>query len=107
MLKTKQRRYSIFFDFDNTITLTDILDNVIENFSVDKKWMGYEVLWKKEKIGSKECLEGQLASVNVAKADLCRYLSKVKLDPGFKKLLRFIRNKGIKPVILSDTFLLL
>lgn len=104
MPENKRPGYSIFFDFDNTITLTDILDNIIEKFSVDKKWVGYELLWKKGDIGSKKCLEGQLASVRVSKTCLCRFLSGVRLDPGFKKLLRYARGRGINPVILSDNF---
>lgn len=96
--------YSVFFDFDNTITLIDTLDDIIERFSINKDWVEFERSWKEGKIGSKECLEGQLNCVRIVKKDFMRYLSKIKLDPHFKPLLLFLRNKGIKPVILSDNF---
>lgn len=97
-------QYRVFFDFDNTITLFDVLDDIIERFSIDKKWMKFEELWKKGKIGSKECLRAQLRSVRISKAKLSAYLAMVKVDPYFKQLLSLLQKQKIKPVILSDNF---
>jgi len=95
---------AVFFDFDNTITPFDVLDNVVETFAVDKKWMGYERAWKKGLIGSKGCLSGQLKSVRVGKERLKKHLSKIKVDPYFKKIIALLKKSRVSPVIVSDSF---
>jgi 2,3-diketo-5-methylthio-1-phosphopentane phosphatase len=95
---------AVFFDFDNTITHFDVLDSVIENFSVDRKWVAFEEDWKKGKIGSKDCLAGQLKSVRVDRIRLDQYLSKIRIDPYFKSIIRLLEKNGVRPVILSDSF---
>lgn len=102
-LKNKQR-YSIFFDFDNTITPFDVLDNIIERFSINNEWKKAEKEWKDGLIGSKECLRKQLSCVRISKNDLKRYLKRIKIDPNFSKILLLLKEKKIKPVILSDNF---
>ncbi len=67
----------VFFDFDNTITDFDVLDGIIEQFSVNRDWVAYEEAWKKGKIGSRQCLEGQLRSIRVERAQLHDYLKTV------------------------------
>ncbi len=108
MLKNKKAgvipfsRCKVFFDFDNTIALSDILDDIIEHFAVDESWVALEKAWAEGKIGSKECLTGQLGSVRVSRKDLARYLTVKKIDPYFKKILYFLRDRRISPVVLSD-----
>lgn len=95
---------AVFFDFDNTITLFDVLDNIVENFSVDKKWIAFENAWKRGKIGSKGCLSGQLKSVRIDKQNLNRYLAEIRVDPYFKKIIALLKKNRVKFVILSDSF---
>ena len=94
----------VFFDFDNTITAFDVLDRIIERFSVNNDWMAFEEAWKAGKIGSKECLEGQLKSAHVTRPVLSQYLSTVEIDPFFPKILHLLKKKGIKSMIVSDSF---
>ena len=94
----------VFFDFDNTITLFDLLDDIIERFSVDTGWIALENSWRTGKISSRECLAGQLRSVRVSKKDLLQYLSQIKIDPHFYRIFAMLKREGIKPVILSDSF---
>jgi len=96
--------YSVFFDFDNTITTFDVLDEVIKRFAVDQNWVRLEERWKKKEIGSKECLEGQLKSLCVTKQSLAQYLDGIKIDPYAVKLFVMLRRHGVKPIILSDSF---
>lgn len=102
--KAGLRDCAIFFDFDNTITAFDVLDSIVENFSINKKWQAYEAAWKKGRIGSKGCLSGQLKSVRVDKKALDCYLAGIKVDPYFKKIISLLKKNGLKPVILSDSF---
>jgi 2-hydroxy-3-keto-5-methylthiopentenyl-1-phosphate phosphatase len=100
----KRQKHAVFFDFDNTITRLDVLDDIIKRFSTDRKWVSLEKAWKDGKIGSRRCLEGQIAGIKVTKAALDDYLSLVRLDRYFRKLITLLGSKGIKPVILSDSF---
>jgi len=101
---TKLSDCAVFFDFDNTITHFDVLDNIVETFSVNKGWMKFESAWKRGEIGSKDCLTGQLKSVRIDKKGLSKHLSKIKVDPYFKKILALLKSHGVRPVIVSDSF---
>jgi len=96
--------FNLFFDFDNTITTVDVLDELIKKFSLNKNWQKLEVAWQKGEIGSKECLKGQLAGIRISKKALLNYLRKVKIDRYFLKLISFLKAYNIKPIILSDSF---
>ncbi len=94
----------VFFDFDNTITAFDVLDGIIERFSVNRDWIAYEEAWKKGKIGSRQCLEGQLRSIRVERPQLHAYLETVAIDHSFSRLLALLNRFGVRPVIVSDSF---
>ena len=94
----------VFFDFDNTIAQFDVFDELVKRFSKDTRWIQIEEQWKQGKIGSKECLEGQLRGLGVTKKTLDSYLSRIRLDPYFKKLLALLRKKRIRVFVLSDNF---
>ncbi|MBF0503548.1 MAG: MtnX-like HAD-IB family phosphatase [Candidatus Omnitrophica bacterium] len=94
----------VFFDFDHTMTISDVLDDVIRRFSINKNWMALEKAWLEGTIGTKECLEGQLKNVRVTRSALFNFIKKVELDPHFHQLLSLLVQEGIKPVILSDNF---
>lgn len=104
MKKLRKEKHTVFFDFDNTITLGDVFDDLVERFAINDKWRDLEEQWKKRKIGSKACLAGQLKGVRVDKKSLDRYLSGVKVDPYFKKLVKLLKSRKIKTIILSDNF---
>ena len=94
----------VFFDFDNTITFFDVLDDIIQRFSINRDWMNFEKKWKKGQISSRQCLEGQLRSVRIKKKDFLVYLSLIKIDPRFYKFVSILKKEGMKPVIVSDSF---
>ena len=98
------RLLEVYFDFDNTITDFDVLDEVIRRFSVDEGWKVAEAAWESGEIGSRECLERQFAGVRVSDAELRDYLATVRIDPAFPRIVRLLGEAGIKPVILSDSF---
>lgn len=98
------KKYIVFFDFDNTISKVDVIDDMLERFSKDDKWVKLEEKWKSGKIGSKECLKGQVNGIRITKKDLDAYLDGIEIDPYFKKLLKLLRSNKIKTYILSDNF---
>lgn len=98
------KKLVVFFDFDNTITTFDVLDDMLIRFSKDNGWERLEERWKSGEIGSRECLKGQMEGIRVTKGELDSYLSKIEIDPAFKKITKFLRAINIKPIILSDNF---
>jgi 2,3-diketo-5-methylthio-1-phosphopentane phosphatase len=94
----------VFFDFDNTIATCDVFDNMLLLFSKDDRWVELEKRWRSGKIGSKTCLEGQLRGMDLNKKSLDAYLPKIKLDPYFKLLYKFLSAKKIKTLVLSDNY---
>lgn len=94
----------VFFDFDNTITPFDVCDDIIKRFSINEDWIAPELAWQKGKIGSARCLSEQLKSVRISKDELGRYLSQIKIDPYFHRIIGILKKDGLKPVILSDSF---
>ena len=104
MKKEKSNNFIVFFDFDNTITSIDVIDNMLERFSGDDKWKDLEKRWQGGRIGSLECLKGQVEGIRVDKETLDNYLSTVKIDPYFKKLLRLFESRNIPVLIVSDNF---
>ncbi|MDD5194419.1 MAG: MtnX-like HAD-IB family phosphatase [Candidatus Omnitrophica bacterium] len=101
----KRRQYQIFFDFDNTITSFDVLDEIIRKYSINNHWQFLEEEWEKGRIGSKECLAGQLKNVRISKNALRTYLSSVRVEPYFRRILAILRKKNIKVFVVSDSFL--
>lgn len=96
--------YNFLFDFDNTITPFDVLDDIIEKFSVNDDWVVYEEAWRAGEIGSKECLAKQIASVRISRRQLSGYLADIKVDPYFSGLLASLKKEGAEPAIVSDNF---
>ena len=96
--------WAVFFDFDNTVTSCDVLDELIRRFSINRNWLPLQRAWEAGRIGSKACLEGQLQSVRITRAALSDYLASIPLDPHFKRLAAFLRRHGAQLVIVSDNF---
>lgn len=98
------KKYTVFFDFDNTISTCDVIDDMLERFSKDKQWLVFEKKWQEGIIGSRDCLSRQIKGIRITKKELDEYLSGIELDPYFKKIIKFLDSKGIKAVVLSDNF---
>ncbi|MEI8349655.1 MAG: MtnX-like HAD-IB family phosphatase [Candidatus Omnitrophota bacterium] len=97
-------RSKVFFDFDNTITSFDVLDDIIKRFSMNEEWVVIEEKWREGKIGSRECLKGQMNLVRITKPNLLTYLSKIEVDAYFPKLLKLLKRRQVPIAIVSDSF---
>jgi len=98
-------QFEVYFDFDNTITGFDVLDDIIQRFSVNEDWKRSERAWEAGEIGSRECLEQQLAQVRISEAALRDYLGSIRVDPAFPLIIDWLRKREVAPVmILSDSF---
>ena len=100
----KKGEWVVFFDFDNTISCRDVLYDIIVRFSIDERWRSLEDAWRDGRIGSRECLTGQLESIRASKDELTDYLAKVPIDPQFQPLLALLDMRNIPVMITSDSF---
>jgi len=73
----------LFFDFDNTLTEGDILDEVIEIFSPDERWRDWEHAWAEGRLAARDCLRLQIENLRVTREALFAYLGRVRVDPVF------------------------
>lgn len=96
--------FEAYFDFDNTVADFDVLDDLIQRYSIDDTWEQAEAEWKAGEIGSRECLERQLAGIRITAPEFERYLSTVPIDPAFREIVALLRDRGIEFTIVSDSF---
>lgn len=101
---TGGRHFEAYFDFDNTVTDFDVLDDIIQSFSIDEEWKMVEEQWEQGLIGSKECLERQLAQVRLTQGMLTDYVKDIRIDGAFHSILKLLKSHHIPTVIVSDSF---
>src|SRR3982750_2175187 len=92
----------VWIDFDGTLAGRDVLDDLIRNYSRDDSWKMIEEQWQAGLIGSRQCLEQQLALVRVGGEELGHYLDSVELDPGALGLLKLLKKFHVPVAVLSD-----
>ena len=61
--------WSILCDFDGTISLEDVIDALLEKYG-QPGWQELEDQWKAGKIGSRECMQGQVRLLKLDPATL-------------------------------------
>jgi 2,3-diketo-5-methylthio-1-phosphopentane phosphatase len=93
----------VFCDFDGTITQLDVTDEILAQFA-HPSWREVEREWACGSIGSRECLERQMALVEVSAAELNKLIDAVPVDPHFAKFLRFVEKHRLPFYVLSDGF---
>jgi 2-hydroxy-3-keto-5-methylthiopentenyl-1-phosphate phosphatase len=94
----------LFFDFDNTITVDDVLDRVIERYSASEAWRDWENAWQGGQMSTPECLRRQLGDLRVSQDELYNFLSEVAIDPAFPFIVAWATARGVDLSILSDNF---
>jgi 2-hydroxy-3-keto-5-methylthiopentenyl-1-phosphate phosphatase len=95
---------AIFLDFDNTVTVGDVLDRVIERYSASEAWRDWEREWQAGRMSTPECLDRQIGDLRVSPEELNRFMSEVEIDPGFARMLAWATARGAELSILSDNF---
>ena len=93
----------VFTDFDGTITQRDVTDEILTQLA-HPSWQDVEREWTRGLIGSRECLERQLALVDTSAEDLNALIDAVPFDPAFTTFYSFTRERGIPLYVLSEGF---
>jgi 2-hydroxy-3-keto-5-methylthiopentenyl-1-phosphate phosphatase len=91
----------IFCDFDGTITEVDATDQILTQLA-HPSWREVEQEWTRGLIGSRECLERQMALVATTPAELNSLIDAIPVDPYFASFDRLARKSGCPLVIVSD-----
>ncbi len=97
------KNLKFYVDFDGTITQTDVVDRVLERFA-DKAWQEVEAEWQSGKIGSRECLDRQVAFLKTTPEALEAFCADVKIDAHFIDFLKSARELGVPVAVVSDGF---
>jgi 2,3-diketo-5-methylthio-1-phosphopentane phosphatase len=93
----------VFCDFDGTITQFDATDQILTELA-HPSWREIEQQWMQGLIGSRECLERQIALVNAQAEELHAIIDAVALDADFAAFCKFARKQRLPLYILSDGF---
>jgi 2-hydroxy-3-keto-5-methylthiopentenyl-1-phosphate phosphatase len=94
-------------DFDGTLTDRDVVDGLIERFSITDEYLQLEKEWSEGRLGSAECMARQLSGVRLDQATLNQYLSEIRLDPDLLSFKQVLLEYNIPLVVMSDGFDLL
>jgi len=93
--------WTILCDFDGTIALDDTTDTLLERFG-RPGWETLESDWRAGRIGSHDCMAGQVALLDMDRAELDAHLAARAIDPAFADFVRAVQAGGLHLEILSD-----
>jgi len=93
----------VFTDFDGTMTQRDVTDEILAQLA-HPSWREVELEWTRGLIGSRECLERQIALVDTSVEELNTLIDAVPIDPAFASFYRFTQQRGVPLYVLSEGF---
>lgn len=94
--------WSVFLDFDGTISRDDVGIHLLERFAAGR-YEAIDARYEEGTIGSRQYVSelwGVLAGID--RDELLRAAREVPLDPGFGPLLVFLGDSGAQVTVLSD-----
>ena len=96
-----QNSWHILCDFDGTISLKDTTDHLLETFAKDG-WEDIEHQWEQGLIGSKQCMQQQIALLDMNQQQFYQCLDQIEIDQGFLELVKLTTSHKIPLTIVSD-----
>ena len=93
--------WTLLCDFDGTISVEDTTDTLLERFG-KPGWEQLEADWKAGRIGSRDCMAGQVGLLDMSRAELDAHLSERAIDPGFAGFVTYAKEQAMPIEILSD-----
>ena len=91
----------ILCDFDGTISTCDVTDEILARFA-RPGWERLEDSWRQGRIGSRECMRGQVALLEASADQINQLLDGVQIDPAFPVFVAAAQAAGAALVIVSD-----
>ncbi|HUW53612.1 MAG TPA: MtnX-like HAD-IB family phosphatase [Rhodanobacter sp.] len=93
--------WTILCDFDGTISVEDVIDSLLDRFGGP----GWEVLeqdWRAGRIGSRECMAGQVDLLKMTRAELDSHLAGLWIDHAFPGFVARARELNVPIRVVSD-----
>lgn len=98
---TSTNAWHIICDFDGTISLKDTTDTLLNQFA-HPDWEKIEQQWEQGLIGSKQCMQQQIALLDMTEQQFFQCLDQIEIDPSFVKLVRLLEKQQVKISVVSD-----
>lgn len=93
--------WTVLCDFDGTISIEDVTDTLLERFG-QPGWRELEARWERGEIGSRECMKGQVALLDMSAEEFSRHLESIAIDAHFPAFVDGARALGMPVQVVSD-----
>lgn len=93
--------WTILCDFDGTVSHDDATDTLLERHG-RPGWQALEAQWKANRLGSRDCMAGQVALLDMDTAALEAAVDSLNLDTAFPAFVEAAQRAGHHLVIVSD-----
>ncbi|HEU0277068.1 MAG TPA: MtnX-like HAD-IB family phosphatase [Rhodanobacteraceae bacterium] len=94
-------RWNILCDFDGTISVEDVTDSLLDRFA-SPDWQVLERDWRAGKIGSAECMAGQVALLDASRDEIDAHLATLRIDSAFPAFAEAALAAGCTLRVVSD-----
>lgn len=93
--------WTILCDFDGTISVEDVIDSLLDRYG-RPGWEQLERDWRAGRIGSRTCMSGQVALLDMSRDELDAHLAEVWIDHSFPAFVAKARELGLPIHVVSD-----
>lgn len=93
--------WNILCDFDGTISSEDVIDGLLTRHGLPG-WQQLEDDWVAGRIGSRDCMQGQVALLDIGRDELDAHLDSLAIDPAFPAFVAAARARGHDLSVVSD-----
>lgn len=93
--------WTILCDFDGTIAVEDVIDSLLDHYG-RPGWGALERDWRAGRIGSRACMSGQVALLDMGRDQLDEHLSQLWIDHAFPDFVARTRELGVPIRVVSD-----
>ena len=88
-------------DFDGTISVDDVTDSILLRFA-RPGWEALERDWRAGRIGSRECMAGQVALLDCSAEELDAHVERLPIDADFAAFVEVVAATGVPLTVVSD-----
>jgi 2-hydroxy-3-keto-5-methylthiopentenyl-1-phosphate phosphatase len=100
-----KRSIKVFVDFDGTITLQDIGEEIFKKFGESQKVNKIIENLLTDKISSRQCWDELCETVPpITEPELNNFIDQLDVDPTFFPFVKFCNEKELELIVLSDGF---
>ncbi|HEV2623298.1 MAG TPA: MtnX-like HAD-IB family phosphatase [Frateuria sp.] len=93
--------WTILCDFDGTISVEDVIDSLLDRYG-RPGWDQLERDWRAGRIGSRACMSGQVALLDMSREELDSHLAEVWIDHAFPGFVARARELNVPIRVVSD-----